>query len=74
MRVLQLGSQEDFAAEALDRDAGEQFRREDLDYDPAIEGALEGDVRSRHAAAAELALDVVAARQIALEAEAKVVG
>ncbi len=40
VRMLQLGGEEDFAAKTLDRNSGEEFRREHLDHDTAIEGVL----------------------------------
>ncbi len=61
--MLQLGGEQHFAMEALERDAGEQLGREHLHDDAAVEGVLQCEVGARHAAAAQLALEHVRARQ-----------
>ena len=49
VRMLELGGEEDFAAESLrDGNAREQFRREHLDDDVAVECSLTCDVGAGH--------------------------
>ena len=72
VRMLQLRGKEDFAVESLHRDAGEQFGRQHLDDDAAIQCALGRDVRARHPAAAEFAIDHILGRDGRVQSGTKV--
>jgi hypothetical protein len=63
VRVLELCRQKHFAPEALDRDTGQQFRRQDLDHHPPVERLLHRQIGAGHAPAPQLALERVRARQ-----------
>ena len=71
--MLQLGGEQDLAVEALERDPGEQLRREHLHHDAAVERLLHRQVGARHAAAAQLALEHVGARQRLLQTAPQIV-
>ena len=67
MRVLQAGRQPDFGQKARGAERGCGFRANDLDGDlPRVPNVVR-EVDGRHPAFAELALDVVAAREAAPE-------
>ena len=68
MRMLQLGSQLDFAPEPLDVNGGGQVRRQHLDDDLASQRQLLGEVHPAHSASAELSL--VPKNTVAVEDEA----
>ena len=74
VRVLQRRDRLDLALEALDADPLRQFGRQHLDDDPPLEPQFLGDEHARHAAAAEFALERVAAAQRRLELVAQVRG
>ena len=57
--MLQLGREQHFTMEALERDAGEQLRREHLHHDATVERLLQCQVGAGHAAAAQLPLEHV---------------
>ena len=63
VRVLELGGELDLALEAFDADALHELGRKDFDDDFASEGGLGGDEDARHAAAAELSLEGIAAAE-----------
>ena len=67
VRVLQRGDRLDLALEPLDADALRELGRQHLHHDLALESRLLGHEDLRHAAAAEFALDGVAAAQGRLE-------
>jgi len=57
--LLELRSELDFPLKSFGANSRGQVRREDFDYDLAIESILGRKKNSRHAAAAELSLDCV---------------
>ena len=61
--MLELRREQDLALEPLGVDAGAQLRGQHLDDDAAAERVLVREEDARHAAAAELALELVGARQ-----------
>ena len=64
VRVLQLGSGPDLALEAVAADRRRQFGMKDLDGNLAVVLQVPCQVDGGHAAGAELALDVVSAREL----------
>ena len=72
MRVLELRSEEDLAAEALDGDPREEFGCEHLDDDAAVERALARQIRARHPATAQLTFEDVLVAERLFEAGSQV--
>src|SRR5688500_6383282 len=60
MRMLQPGRRPDLAQEAIATERGAEVRMEDLDGDLALVAKIVREVDRRHAALAELPLDVIA--------------
>src|ERR1035437_2985606 len=71
MRMLKLGRELDLALEALDAQAGGEIRGQHLEHDLPIEIEVGNEEYARHAAAAELTLDDVAASDRVLETVAE---
>ena len=67
VRVVELGGDLNFAAEALSIDAGREVGREHLDDDLSAEGAVDRYEHSAHAAAGELGLELVAGAERGLQ-------
>src|SRR5262249_51358881 len=61
--MLQIRRHPDLGQEPLAAKDGAQLRAEDLERNVAVVAKIAGEVDGRHAAAADLALDLVAARE-----------
>ena len=59
MGMLELGGEEDLAAEPVHADAGGELGGEHLDHDPPPERGLERDEDAGHPAAAEFVLELI---------------
>ena len=72
VRVLQVGSDSDFLPEARSTDLAREFGREQFYDDLPVERRLSREEETTHAAAAELALDVVGVAEDTLQASLEI--
>ena len=71
--MLQLGGQKHLAPKPLDRDSGQQLRREHLHHHPPVQRVLQREIGTGHPPPTQLALDRVSARQHLLQSDAQLV-
>jgi hypothetical protein len=72
MRMLKARRELDLALESIGRNTGAELRRQQLHDDPAAEACFLGEQDTRHAAAAQLALDRVGVAECRLQLCAKI--